>query len=251
YNFEVEEFHTYFAGPLGVWVHNSGPNYCGMMMGEMHRIATSRGLTTVVGQRTELLIDVVLNYRKGKVIIPDQEIAWAARKVCEYEHRDYVTSGSFPKSYQWWKESFFQRLSVTRRPNGGTGDFDIHHDAEKQVLGRLNIRNVPWGVPPNSDHRVDIPGFVLARHPNADPPGQPLGPYHSGEGIGLSPRITSEVMSKTDPAEMLQALKELYNTPPFNELNLWPATRDFLRAELNRANLEGIAGAPSSTIVPD
>jgi hypothetical protein len=25
YNFEVEDFHTYFVGPAGIWVHNKSP----------------------------------------------------------------------------------------------------------------------------------------------------------------------------------------------------------------------------------
>ncbi|MGI8603212.1 MAG: polymorphic toxin-type HINT domain-containing protein [Verrucomicrobiales bacterium] len=139
YNFEVDQFHTYFAGPLGVWVHNSGPNYCGMMMGEMHRIATSRGLTTVVGQRTELLIDVVRNLDNRGIIIPHQEIAWAARRVCEYENGGYVTGEPWTRTYQWWNESFFNRLGVIRWRDGG-GDFDIHHNAENRVLARLKVR---------------------------------------------------------------------------------------------------------------
>lgn len=27
YNFEVEEFHTYFVGEVGVWVHNDDKQY--------------------------------------------------------------------------------------------------------------------------------------------------------------------------------------------------------------------------------
>ncbi|MGI8603209.1 MAG: hypothetical protein ACR2OZ_09435 [Verrucomicrobiales bacterium] len=56
----------------------------------------------------------------------------------------YVTGGPLPKTYQWWKESFFNRLNVTQRPEGG-GGFDIHHDVENRILARFGIKDVSVG----------------------------------------------------------------------------------------------------------
>ncbi|MGI8603210.1 MAG: hypothetical protein ACR2OZ_09440 [Verrucomicrobiales bacterium] len=48
---------------------------------------------------------------------------------------------------------------------------------------------------------------------------------------------------------MLLALKQLYTSDPFNELNMWRITRDVLSAELDRAI--GMPGVPPGSIVPD
>lgn len=89
---------------------------------------------------------------------------------------------------------------------------------------------------------------MLCWHKNSDPELR-FPPYHSGAGEGLVSRIRSEVISKTDDREMLLALKQLYTSDPFNELNMWRITRDVLSAELDRAI--GMPGVPPGSIVPD
>jgi hypothetical protein len=44
YNFEVEEFHTYFVGDDGVWVHNAGPA-CQRVAAFIERLMTREGLS--------------------------------------------------------------------------------------------------------------------------------------------------------------------------------------------------------------
>ena len=59
------------------------------------------------------------------------------------------------------------------------------------------------------------------------------GPFHRGkDGAGLSERINKDVMTKTTDRELLQALKQLYTDPEFARLNMWPATRDWLKSHL-------------------
>jgi hypothetical protein len=54
YNIEVEDFHTYHAGQLGVWVHNTCDNNCSLFtVAELHKRITGEDMSTYeVAMRT-------------------------------------------------------------------------------------------------------------------------------------------------------------------------------------------------------
>ncbi len=123
----------------------------------------------------------------------------------------------------------------TRSSAGGfkhSGGFEIHHTAEKWLSERLGI----------ADNVLDdAPGIPLRRKPDAiydaayrekfghDPV------YHGGsiQNGGLAANLNS-IRSKLDNGtigvgEMLIMVKELYESAPYRNTNMWPVTRDWLR----------------------
>ncbi len=63
YNFEVEDFHTYFVGHEGVWVHNAGPAFCQRLKSLFERALKQKGndvwaAHARLGQRLDALVGV-------------------------------------------------------------------------------------------------------------------------------------------------------------------------------------------------
>lgn len=51
-------------------------------------------------------------------------------------------------------------------------------------------------------------------------------PYHQQEGVGIKHLIGK---LNGSPQEIVTGLKQIYLNSPFKEMNLWPATKDYLQ----------------------
>ncbi|MEZ6212113.1 MAG: hypothetical protein R3B46_12825 [Phycisphaerales bacterium] len=83
YNIEVADYHTYFVGETGVWVHNAGTNPCQMAYSTLERIESLEGLqgtaklerfldvTSTPGRRAA--VDMAMRHVMNEVM---REIYW-------------------------------------------------------------------------------------------------------------------------------------------------------------------------------
>lgn len=252
YNFEVEDFHTYFVGEAGVWVHNTGRAPCETIFSVYDSIRRELGwtLTQVRGNRSELVRlasrELSWKVKQKGTILSDFDLSRATRDVCEQEFTDFA-SGKFSisgnsvgafneqiKTVDWWNTKYFDEVAE------GKAGWDVHHVVEDQILKDLGLSdpNTITGIyetlPGGAKKRMDVPGFVIKAFDNTN---GNYGPFHQHAGKGLSPRIKTEVITQPDPASKLQALKTLYESPDFADLNMWPSAREWLRRELLRNNM--------------
>lgn len=171
--------------------------------------------------------DLYVNYVREAIAKGDEfsgfEIAKGAQDIVVKDLAD-IAAGKANielKSYEWWTNRF---PSI----GDGQGGWEFHHLIENQIWNRL--MGFADGTRTSNIPAIPLKGW------NKSAADVPYGPFHRGaNGVGLSEKINAEVMKVADDAEMLGALKRLYTEPPFGELGMWPATRDWLRANLPNA----------------
>jgi hypothetical protein len=121
-----------------------------------------------------------------------------------------------------------------------SGGFDIHHSSESWMSRAL-------GVP--ADKLDDCPGIPMRRQPDAtfdvkykeDFGHDPV--YHGSAGgpDTIANRLAqirgSLDRGAIDVKRMVDEVKDLYESPPYNSTNMWPVTRDWLKANVANSSL--------------
>ena len=192
YNFEVEDFHTYFVGEAGVWVHNNGPA-CHQVKSAFFRTAANTGLSgpALRAQRFEILVQAKGGMRPSQVI---DSATWAgsARHVSASMVDDFATGvianvDDLPKVADW--NNRFFRGAGTRV---GKVDTDVHHMIPKKV--RTDMQGAwPAGFGPD-----DVPGHAMSRG------------VHQDLTAEMNTWFNSPAYDALQPGQKAQGLVDLY-----------------------------------------
>jgi hypothetical protein len=231
YNLEVQDYHTYFVGEPGVWVHNLGKKPCEIVFSAFIRNARELGLTddALKVERFNVLVQTK-QVSKG---IPDAVWGRSSADVMQKMLDDYA-AGAFgsvdklPNCNHWW--NFFGRETQ--------GGVDIHHSVEKYIQALLGmpeyVKDLCPGIPlPRNQSILDQlnAGFEEARKLKA---------IHKGmENGGISGILQSRIPKGTTMTkqQIVDELKAIYLSRP--ELNnFWPAARDWLIKMQKLGNLD-------------
>lgn len=235
YNFEVEDFHTYFVGEAGVWVHNFSSTFCEKFFAVAARAQDRLGITDPKGRRFEILeesLDDIV--RDGQKI--DSQTGNHFMHVTQYE--EFAEYAGDLASIASVKQL---RALKSRHSAGGfkhAGGFEIHHTAEKWMSDRLGIPDGVWD---------DAPGIPLRVKPNAEydatywdkfghDPIYHGGTLEQGSLVQRLRQIRDRFDASQDPnrsAVMLQEVKTLYESPPYDTMNMWKVTRDWLKQHVS------------------
>ena len=83
YNFEVEEFHSYFVGESRVWAHNTGGDKCEELLKGVAKSTESPVRTTVIGRMQDLArfaddVDVTGALADPDRLLPQWDFIWYA-----------------------------------------------------------------------------------------------------------------------------------------------------------------------------
>jgi hypothetical protein len=213
YNFEVADYHTYFVGTAGIWVHNSSVAACEKIFGVFYQKAKLLGgVANLRAQRFNILKD------SRAVLLADREIpdeSWRAsavevskRMMKDFANGKIASTGDLPSVTRWNDEFFGRSGNVGSIPKGrGLGDaVEVHHTVEKWIQTKLGI--------PETD---DVPGAAMFKKT-----GQPDG--HAA----LQGRLRAEVTGLTDSDEIVSAMRSVYQSRPEWE-DLWPAAENWLQ----------------------
>ncbi len=192
YNFEVEDFHTYFVGEAGVWVHNNGPA-CHQVKSAFFRTAANTGLSgpALRAQRFEILVQAKGGMRPSQAI---DSATWAgsARHVSASMVDDFATGvianvDDLPKVADW--NNRFFRGAGTRV---GKVDTDVHHMIPKKV--RTDMQGAwPAGFGPD-----DVPGHAMSRG------------VHQDLTAEMNTWFNSPAYDALQPGQKAQGLVDLY-----------------------------------------
>ena len=134
YNFEVEDFHTYFVGEAGIWVHNTGAP-CELARAAMEILRTQRGNSWIAMREALSRFSVA-------------DLSSRARLKLFNETRQQVLAGRWPGGVAPWEDLRFQLRGLG--PNGSASYHDqINGLAGNSVLLGKNIKatgiETPWG----------------------------------------------------------------------------------------------------------
>jgi len=165
YNFEVEDFHTYFVGESGVWVHNHGAP-CEKIFAAFQSILHAykeAGYINGVQDLRRLRFEVMSEALRATKL--SKSDAWArgaaVRAVQKKMHKDFV-KGHIELA------DLPTHTDVKSVLSGKSGGWDSHHAVEvNQVMKKL-------GLPPTDD----VPAYIIPGHPNTMDLGPP---YHRGK----------------------------------------------------------------------
>jgi len=217
YNFEVEDFHTYFVGESGLWVHNLGKAPCDRVFSLFVRYARELGLSGNA-LKVERFNVLVRTKRASRGI----DAVWgrSSADVMQKMLDDYAAGGVFSSvdqlpSFNAWKQFF--RGSKTQ------GGMDIHHSVEGYIQGLLGIPEHVSGA-----RLWDLcPGIPLPRNKAIlDQLNAPfdevrkLKPIHKGmDNGGISGILQSRIPTPSRGNNMtrqqiVNELKDIYQTTP-------------------------------------
>jgi len=144
FNLEVEEFHTYFAGEHGVWVHNAGSDcerFASLLIKWINRPgnrdANGRGKWLAAFEDTTDLLYAIRRQRLG----PDWELGTETKTkflngMVDLIFREAIPDGGIPEpkmtfSYNEW-DAFFDRLGPTWARS--VLRMEVNHAGPKRVV---------------------------------------------------------------------------------------------------------------------
>lgn len=252
YNFEVEDFHTYFVGTSTVWVHNFSAWLCEDLIRRLKKIQERWGINDLLGRRIDLLDEDFRDQRSMRdpdgnpIEIPahlgNRTLHVGIREDFDEFGGRFPNGHPDPAAYDWDKISVARLRQMRSKDRGhgfGAGVWDIHHTVERWLSQKLGIPEAEWN---------NCPGIPLPKHPNVDGHGfdaqkfaeefghPPV--YHQGPAAaGSMKEKLAEIMRQfpepnlTDARkqELLGLVKDLYLSEPYSHLNMWPVARDWMR----------------------
>jgi len=254
YNLEVADTHTYCVGASGIWVHNWCTARKERFMADALSIAESKGWTTggwlgPKGQRLDHIADMVrvqelLNVRDK---LGNVTLGQIVHEALLAELKDYTGPGDLGNIWSYTKlreifKDFIPSRDKKGMPSFG-GGWEVHHLLEKhlaQKLGLYGKRDLNGNLfDPDASPSIPLRAYADADGsyekafksqfgPNAEVP------YHQQKGVGIK-----HLLAKLNgtPQQIVTELSNIYKRPPFDQLNLWPATRDYLQHWLPELNI--------------
>ncbi len=247
YNFEVADFHTYFAGPAGgVWVHNFSQHFCQKLFSVAKLVMEDLGIASPTGERVRILEAAFEELSKGARNVLDaltgnrNMMAASFEELAEYsQHGDPSKVGTYTKLRAIVKKYF-------GRPPAH--NFDVHHLCERRVSKALGMSedavladgtklidstpaiNLPRRASLWTDTKeiADVfPGKKVVFHQGPDSLTEAIG--DAFEGIGLSRNYSGGRLPSAQQKQLILRLKNIYaEDARFKHLNAWPATRDWM-----------------------
>jgi hypothetical protein len=206
YNFEVADFHTYFVGEEGVWVHNAGNAHCEKMLSLYRRFRTNAPFAETP---YETLVRIKDRLAESKAI-PGAVWRLAAKEVSD-EMFKKVASGHLPlnklPSYAEWKSRFSPGLGSLPSQ---VDDIHVHHAVERWIQrDKLGL----------TDDYDAVPGFLIE------------GPRHTPSKGSLANRLRNEVgpINGGDPLAVTTKIKEIYESEGLTDL--WGVTKQWLQSK--------------------
>ncbi len=212
YNFEVEDFHTYFVGHSSVWVHNDGRGECEKIAAiydylRRNRIANGvqetpyetfiHMLDTLESSSNaghQALFQAAYDMRNG---VFNGRVLRRALKAMNDEMYALVKAGQLPmSSLPKMKDMkrMFPGLGTAGKPS--PTDMHRHHLLE----GRYYDRVLPHMSAPGrtmTPTAGDIPAYIVEQV------------KHTGAG-GIAPELTKAIGTATDPITIYEAHVEVY-----------------------------------------
>jgi hypothetical protein len=209
YNFEVEDFHTYFVGQSGVWVHNKGE--------ACERIAAWYYRARKRAPAGETPYQTFVKMKASADKLPLEGKAWrlAAKEVND-EMFKLAAKGEIKldelATYTKWHDDFKGIYGSKPRT---VDDLNVHHIVEKWIQEKYLGMNRDWD---------DIPGFVLK------------GPDHTwGYGAPISDTLYGKLAAAIKKPELIgdhlavtTKIKEVYEAEGLHDL--WAVTKMWLDA---------------------
>jgi hypothetical protein len=234
YNFEVADFHTYFAGASGVWVHNYSARHCDDWDTRFKTETNGVELDdpALKGQRLPALKAAFAKADPKPTAINGPECNQAMHAVGRAELRDFSGNPNNLADLPTYAEL----KSLRDAHNLGAAGYQIHHIVPRWVCDRLNrgqraVQDTsPALTMPNTRlSKAELDEYMKKFNE------KPV--YHSsaGEPRSLEAALQGSDMRKPPvgaPAgpvsDMLADLRKVYTSPEFVHLNLWPAARAWL-----------------------
>ena len=245
YNFEVADYHTYFAGVSGLWVHNTG-GPCQEILAVYKLAVKSLGLTgSTKTKRLEILEEMMRIGKKKLDKVGAKYLGRTGIDVGQNMLNDYAKGGVFNSidefpSFIEWRTKWFKQIT-------GQG-VEVHHAVEKYIMRMLEIPSdvddLTPGVPmARSKKRVEEmnEGLPVEKHlPDI---------IHGGAadkgGLAATLKLNENIPNLQRPAtfdekqEIIDKLRSIYldtNKPEWN--NIWPVARDWLRKMQSEGKLD-------------
>jgi hypothetical protein len=217
YNFEVADFHTYFAGRGEVWVHNTGKGPCELILSiYKHFRSRASGAETpwdTLLQTRSAMVDDGFDLSQGVAV---SGLYWRRTvKVVNDEMFGQVASGGMslqklPSHRQIVGEFSGSGLGSTAPKRLNDLDaLESHHIVEKWLQDRLQLSGAMTGD--------DIPGFITTFT------------QHRASGttpLSIASSLRAAVGSSTDPLTISTALKNTYLNHGLDDV--WEVTRKYL-----------------------
>ncbi len=254
YNFEVADDHTYCVGGSGIWVHNWCTARKERFMADALTLAKQKGWPTggigdwlgPKGQRLEHIADVV--HSQELINVRDKlgnvTLGQLVHEAVVAELKDYNGPNDLGNiwSYTKQREMIFKDKIPSRDKKGMPsfgGGWEVHHLLEKALARKLGlvdgktVNRFGEVFDENATPSIPLRGYADADYtaafkkqfgPNAEVP------YHQESGVGIKHLIGK--LNGT-PDKIMAGLRDIYTKPPFEEMKLWPATRDYLQRWLD------------------
>ena len=235
YNFEVADFHTYFAGNASVWVHNFSNRLCPEAYNVFKAVQDKWHISDAAlpGKR----FDIVQEAWRISGPMPGNGPGHVLHVLQRDEFADFAAGRIGLDKLKSVRE---QKALLAGK---GAGDlYHIHH-ASETWLSRI------CGVP---EHLLDeVPGIALPNSPRTFAPHvqnyretfghEPIyhkGTYAEGSLVERLAEIRRRFANgELTPETILGEVKSLYLTPPYSNAQMWPVARDWLRANATRPDL--------------
>ncbi|EDM26651.1 hypothetical protein LNTAR_18430 [Lentisphaera araneosa HTCC2155] len=240
YNFEVTDYHTYFAGESGVWVHNSGTRPCEILIEQLRE-----------AKKTLEISDADLDKKRFDTI---KEVLASNNK-----NLDDVDSLHWARTYldasDKMMDAYPTKISIDEYPNynkifniitnthGET--VDVHHVVERYIQRQLDLPesvldDVPGIVMPSNKASLDKinEGWdanrqIKAMHRGRLEEGSINQALRKAIPYGQKPKTFAEKQ------EILEKLKILYESKPEWE-KMWPLARDILKKRQAEGYLQNL-----------
>lgn len=234
HNFEVAGFHTYFVGEAGVWVHNFSTRFCDDFLSISLEVKQRLGIANVKGKRFQILEESFKEITKSNKVIDSTTGNHFMHVTQLEEFAEYTGELASIASVRKLRNLKIQKGAAGSWDAGG---FEIHHTSEKWLSKRLGIAD---------DILDECPGIPLRKNPDAKFDAAYRGKYgrdpiyHGGTAAnnGLAARL-NQIKARFDSGEipdeagLLQEVKSLYNSPPYDTANMWSVTRDWLKQHIS------------------
>ena len=267
YNVEVADFHTYFVGANGVWVHNFSTKFCEEFFTLARLIQHELGIAdnALLGERFRILEIAFGDKKYAKQAIKSIECDQAMHASQMDEFAEYATQyGAAPPNPSAANNPANKIASVDKQKKlrefaetdaKVTRAHQIHHTAEKRISKAM-------GIPDDPAILDSAPGIALPTHKGVngfneteyiEKWGHPPVYHRSGGGVtGVKEEIDAICqghpvgveLNDTQKIQLIGDLRNLYNRAPYVRANMWAPTRDWLRKQLRAAGKD-------PTIVPD